>query len=380
MSGGRPVRISILGDSRDAVTAFDKAGAAAKDADRKFDGAAEGADTVASKGAQAAGALSGLGDLIGGKFGAAMVVGGTAMQAAADAGDLLNVAIEGGAKVAGKAVGFVKSLGKAETYVAGAKKVSAAAQWALNAAMSANPAVLITLAIIALVAAFVIAYKKSEKFRAIVQGAMKGVLAAGRWVASFFTEKVPAAFGAVVSWVKKNWPKLLAILTGPIGLAVLVITKNWDKIKAGAGKAKDWIVDKFNGLVDWFRGLPSRVTGAVSGLWDGITNGFRDAINKVIGWWNGLSFSFPGFNKGPIHIPGFTISTPDLPYIGGGGSSSRTVSRGSSLAGLVGTSSSAGTVSVSLKLTGPQLSALQRGREIEADRAVYLGAGGQAAG
>jgi TP901 family phage tail tape measure protein len=38
----------------------------------------------------------------------------------------------------------------------------------------------------------------------------------------------------VVNFVKAHWPLLLAILTGPIGLAVLVLAKNWDKIVAGA--------------------------------------------------------------------------------------------------------------------------------------------------
>jgi len=52
-------------------------------------------------------------------------------------------------------------------------------QWALNAAMEANPVVLITTAIIALGIAIVIAYKKSATFRHIVQGAFS---AAGVYV------------------------------------------------------------------------------------------------------------------------------------------------------------------------------------------------------
>lgn len=44
-----------------------------------------------------------------------------------------------------------------------------AAQWLLNAAMTANPIGIVIVAIVALVAAVVIAYKKSETFRRIVQ-------------------------------------------------------------------------------------------------------------------------------------------------------------------------------------------------------------------
>lgn len=95
-------------------------------------------------------------------------------------------------------------------------KLAAAAQWLFNAAMSANPIVLVIAAVVALAAIFYVAYKKSKTFRDIVHalwGAMK------------------SAFG----WVKKNWPLLLAILGGPIGLAVLAIVKNFDKIKDKAG-------------------------------------------------------------------------------------------------------------------------------------------------
>jgi len=49
-------------------------------------------------------------------------------------------------------------------------KIAAAAQFLFNAAMSANPIALVVIAIMALVAAFVLAYNKSEAFRNIVNG------------------------------------------------------------------------------------------------------------------------------------------------------------------------------------------------------------------
>jgi len=50
-----------------------------------------------------------------------------------------------------------------------------AAQFALNLVMSANPIALVVLAIAGLVAAFVLAYKKSETFRNAVQALFEGV-------------------------------------------------------------------------------------------------------------------------------------------------------------------------------------------------------------
>ncbi len=51
-----------------------------------------------------------------------------------------------------------------------ASKIYAAGQWALNAAMSANPISLLVIGIAALIAGIIIAYRKSETFRNIVQG------------------------------------------------------------------------------------------------------------------------------------------------------------------------------------------------------------------
>lgn len=183
-------------------------------------------------------------------------------------------------------------------------KVAAALQWAWNAAMAANPIGLVVLAIVGLIAILVLAYKKSETFRKIVDGAFNAVKA--------------AAMGAW-NWIKKNWPLLLAVITGPIGIAVLMVSRNWDRIKAGAGRVKDFIVQKFNDLIGFFRGLPSRVTSAVSGMWSGLGSGFRSVINGIIGGWNGLSFTIPSVSVFGKKIGGMTISTPNIPYLAKGG-------------------------------------------------------------
>jgi hypothetical protein len=188
-----------------------------------------------------------------------------------------------------------------------ATKSAAAAQWLLNAAMSANPIGLVVIAIAALVAGLIIAYKKSETFRNIVTTAFGAV-------------KNAAVFA--FNWVKSNWPLLLAIITGPIGLAVLVISRHWGSIKAGATAVFTWVSGKFNSLVTFVTGLPGRISSAASGMFDGIKSAFRSAINWVIDRWNGLSFSIPGVDT---HIPGvgkiggFTLSTPNIPKFHTGG-------------------------------------------------------------
>jgi len=110
----------------------------------------------------------------------------------------------------------------AAVVVSGATKVWAGAQWLLNAAMSANPIVLVVAAIVALGVAVFIAWKKSETFRRIVTGAFDAVLSAARWL---------------WGWLKKNWPLLLSVLAGPFGLAVALIIKHWGAIKSAVTKA-----------------------------------------------------------------------------------------------------------------------------------------------
>lgn len=76
-------------------------------------------------------------------------------------------------------------------------RIAAAAQWLFNAALDANPIGITVLAIAALVAAFVVAYKNSERFRAIVQGALNGIKVAAQATADFFMTKVVPVLKAV---------------------------------------------------------------------------------------------------------------------------------------------------------------------------------------
>ena len=126
-------------------------------------------------------------------------------------------------------------------------------------------------------------------------------------------------FVAVWDWIKANWPLLLAIITGPIGLAVLEITKHWDTIKAGATAVWQWIKDKFNDLVTFFTGLPGRLGKIWDGMWDGMTSAFRSVLNSIIDLWNDLHFTLPKVDVLGVHIGGETIGVPTIPHLAQGG-------------------------------------------------------------
>jgi tape measure domain-containing protein len=248
--------------------------------------------------------------------------------------------VKGTAKVVGGLVGFMKKWQDVLVPVAGgilaivgALKVwrmitatATAVQAAFNFVLAANPIGLIVLAVIGLGTALVIAYKKSETFRNIVNGAFGAIRTSAVAIAHFFTQKIPAAFGKVkdaagraLGWVRQNWPKILAILTGPIGLAVYAIAKNWTKIKNGVSAVKDFVVSKFDAIVTFVKGLPGKIGKAAAGMWNGIRDSFRAVMNWLIGKWNNFSITIDIPDKIPGLPDDFTLSTPDLPYFAKGG-------------------------------------------------------------
>ncbi len=185
--------------------------------------------------------------------------------------------------------GLVQALVPVVLMLAAGLAVAAAAQWAMNSALLANPYTWVILAIIALVAMIVTLWQKSETFRAIVLG----VWAAVRGGIESAIDGILAAVG----WLGK--------LPG--------------RIQGWFGDAKDWAIRKLAELLIWLNGLPGRVTKAVTGLFDGIPDSFRGAINSVIRWWNNLSFTIGGGSIMGVDIPSITLGTPNIPYLAQGG-------------------------------------------------------------
>jgi hypothetical protein len=179
-----------------------------------------------------------------------------------------------------------------------------------------SPIGLVLLAIVALIAVVVLLVKHWDTVKAAAGAA---------W--DFIKDKASQAF----NWIKTNWPLILAILTGPIGLAVLAIVRHWDTIKQKGGQAfdwikgkatsaKDWIVGKFNAVVNFVKGVPGRITAAASGMFQGIADAFKSAINWIIRKWNNFKIEWGGFDPpGPGSIPGFTINTPNIDMLAEGG-------------------------------------------------------------
>lgn len=151
--------------------------------------------------------------------------------------------------------------------------VATGVQAAFNAVMAANPIGLIVIAIAALVAGFILAYKKVDWFREGVDAMVKAVVSALEWI----IDTVHAVWNTITdvfNWVRNNWPLLLAILTGPFGLAVLAIARNWDTIKSGA----QTLIDNIRGF---FAAVPEKIRSALENIWQTISYPFERGINLV---------------------------------------------------------------------------------------------------
>lgn len=156
--------------------------------------------------------------------------------------------------------------------VIGAMKLWALAQWAINLAMTANPIGLLITAIVALVAGVVYAYDHFQWFRDFIQQTWQDLQ----------------------NWFFDGWHFIDGI---------------WQKITGGG-----------EGVVTWFQGLPGRLGSVLSGLFDPLWQGFKGAINWIIRGWDGLKFTLPSIDLGPLgHIGGWTVGVPQIPQLAKGG-------------------------------------------------------------
>lgn len=198
-------------------------------------------------------------------------------------------------------VGSTLATASAWLFSAGATKAGEASrawtaiQWALNASVLGFPLVWIVAAIAAVIVAAILIVKNWDKIKAALAAtwdaikvafskAWDAIKAAAAAVWQAIKNVVSAGLAVIKGWFM-NW-------TGP-GLLI----KHWEAIKSGAGNAVDWVKNKFSNLMDFFRGLPGKIGSIFSGLWHGVADGLKSALNSVLH----LPLKIPVIDT---HIPG----------------------------------------------------------------------------
>ena len=234
--------------------------------------------------------------------------------------------------------------------VAFATRAWAAAQAFLS--LSFGPITLIVIGIAALAAGIVIAYKRSETFRLVVQALGKAavavfhaIVAAAKWVwnilkpiakaigSAFMTHFDSIKKGALIAWkIISTGAKIVGIVLSGVAKGVgAAWSKGWGAVKSAAGAVASWVKNTWSGvgnaISSAMSGAVKRITGALSA----IPRLFSSIIGKLRGLWNstigGFSFTAPGWVPGiggqgikiPMLAQGGIVSRPTLAMIGEGG-------------------------------------------------------------
>ena len=229
-----------------------------------------------------------------------------------------------------KVAGLITAITTALAGMSAAEVVAAAKTWLLNTALLANPIGLVVAAIAALVAAFVVLWNKSDKFREFWINLWDKIKTSAAVVIEFikiaFSEtwdKIKKVWNVAAKYFEGVWKaiKLVfsvvkSVLTGNFsdawnGIKAIwsivsgwfndnvvkpvqdFFSNMWSNVKKGASDAWNGITETFAHVADWFHEKFSnawqRVKDVFStggqifdGIKEGITNAFKSVVNAII--------------------------------------------------------------------------------------------------
>lgn len=177
----------------------------------------------------------------------------------------------------------------------------AKAQATLNAVMSANPIGLVILAITALVAGFILLWKKSDKFREFWINLWANI----KDTALKAKEKLVSMFTSVVDFFKNNWKELLLLIVNPFAGAFALLYKNNDEFRAKINQ------------------LRNNIANTWSSIKNALTSPIESAYTKIKSMMNKIKSIFPlkvGKIFSNLKIPKITVNGGKAPFgIGGQG-------------------------------------------------------------
>lgn len=188
--------------------------------------------------------------------------------------------------------------------ISAATKIWTGVQWALNAAMSANPILLIITLIAALVAGFIYLWNNSAGFRDFWIGLWDGIVTAFHatvnaivtafWAVVDFFKNIPGWIGAALSTVGD-------IITWPFRKAWSWVTGLWDDIGGFFAKVGGWISSAVSNVVDVITWPFRKAWDIIKGIWESIKDVIDSISSGISGAMDFVSGSVPGFaNGGPV--------------------------------------------------------------------------------
>jgi hypothetical protein len=183
-----------------------------------------------------------------------------------------------------------------------------AVNWLLAASTWAalGPVLLVIAAIALLVGGLVLAYKRSDTFRRIVDASFKAVGVVIRW---WWENVVKRYFQLVATIARWLWGKIQQAFAG------------WKII---FDRVRDWLAgvrDRFGRFLEFVTGIPGAIKRGFSKLVDILSAPFRAAFRAIARAWNntigGRGFTAPDWL--PFGMGGKSFTIPTLPELAKGG-------------------------------------------------------------
>lgn len=181
-------------------------------------------------------------------------------------------------------------------------KTWAAIQWVMNAALLANPIVLIVVAIIALVAVIVLIAKKTDWFQKLWAAIWPKVKAAFTATWEAIKQAAIAVWGFISNLFKTVWGAMKSAWSATMNFFKSIFTGTWNRIKnvftTILNFFKSYYSFIWNGIVmktvavlmkvyttitGWIKKAIDGVVSTVAGLWGRIVNFFTSIPGKIAG-------------------------------------------------------------------------------------------------
>lgn len=195
-------------------------------------------------------------------------------QGAKTAGDMISLVKDNWSWLAPVIGGVVAAIVAYKTAVA----IATGVQWAMNAAMTANPVGIIVVAIGALIGGLVVLYNKCEGFRNVVNAAFGAISTAAKYV----WENIKIVWSAVSPFFTKIWEGIKAAVSVLKVHLIGMFKTAWEIIKFCWGN----VINFFKTIWETIKGIFSAVKSVLSGDWQGAW----DAIKGIVDTW-GAFFS-----------------------------------------------------------------------------------------
>ena len=312
-SGFADVADSAADMAREVDTASRKVEGAAS----RLDTVGESADDLDSKAAQATGSLGALSsgfELVGAeKYAMGLQSAALATDFLAGVGEGLNLVTRLTVVQKLRDAAATAAQRAANLAAAAATRVQTVAQRALNLAMRANPVGLIITGAILLVGLLVALYRRSERFRSIVQAVGRAGRTAMGWVVDGARD--------LVNWVGDRIPGGFRTVQRAAALYFRLATLPIRTLITVAREVVEWGRDKIPGA---FRTMRDTASGIAERLLSPFRS-LRDIIQTVVEWIGRIDFpDAPGWLRSIPGVPGRVVAGTPV----GGNVSATTIVQG----------------------------------------------------